>query len=69
MKTYHTLVNTLRQNYSRTILMNILQNASENLDDECKNFLTDKSSFAKVCDIVHIDLMIASHVDEFYGNP
>ena len=49
--------------------MNILQNASENLDDECKSFLIGKRSFAKVCDIIHIDLMIASHVNEFYGNP
>jgi hypothetical protein len=68
-KTYHTLVSTLRQNYSRTILMNILQNASESLDDDSKELLTQPSSFAKVCDIVHIDFMIASHVDQFYGNP
>ena len=69
-KTYHTVVRTLRQNYSRTILLDILSTSpQETLDEESLASIVDKKSFARICDIIHIDFMIGAHVSEFYGNP
>ena len=69
-KTYHSVVRTLRQNYSRTILLDILSTSpSETLDEESMALVTKHESFSKLCDIIHIDYMIGSHVNEFYGNP
>jgi len=57
--TYHTCVRTLRQNYSRAILLNILSTASESLDEESKVLVSKKSTFSKLCDTMHIDYMTA----------
>lgn len=68
-KNYQTTVKTLKQTYGRQILLNILSNASENLDEHSTAFISSKSSFQKLCDLVHNDFMTASHVNEFSGNP
>ena len=44
-KNYQTTVKTLKQTYGRQILLNILSNASENLDEHSTSFISSKSSF------------------------
>lgn len=48
--------------------MNIMSNAKESLDEDSKKLISQKSSFAKLCDLVHNDFMIAAHVEKFHGN-
>ena len=63
------MLKTIRQSYSRQILLNILSNASESLDDSAKALISKSSSFGKLCDLIHNDYMTSAHVNEFYGNP
>jgi hypothetical protein len=48
--------------------MNIMSNASQGLDEASKKLISKKASFPKLCDLLHNDFMIASHVKEFHGN-
>ena len=68
-KNYHTTLKTLKQSYSREILLNILSNAQDSLDDQSKELISQKTSFAKLCDLIHNDYMVSSQVNEFHGNP
>ena len=63
------MLKTIRQSYSRQILLNILSNASESLDDSAKAIMCKTGTFAKLCDLIHNDYMTSAHVNEFYGNP
>ena len=68
-KNYHTTLKTLKQSYSREILLNILSNAQDSLDDQSRELISDKKSFANLCDLIHNDYMVSSQVNEFHGNP
>ena len=50
-------------------MLNILSSAQDSLDDSSKQLISKKSSFAKLCDLIHNDYMVSSQVNEFHGNP
>ena len=60
---YKGTLKTLRQSYSRQVLMNIMSHARDGLDEASKKVISKKSSFAKLCDLIHNDYMTAAHVN------
>ena len=60
---YHQTLKSLRQSYSRQVLLNIMSNAKESLDEASKKLISMKSSFAKLCGLVHNEFMMAAHIE------
>jgi hypothetical protein len=65
---YSQTLKALRQSYSRQVLMNIMSNAKESLDEASKRLISKKSSFAKLCSLIHNEYMVGAHIERFHGN-
>ena len=48
--------------YSREILLTLLSDASESLEQQQKDIVMDQATFSKICDLVHKQYLIASHL-------
>lgn len=66
---YSNCLQSLHTSYSRQILLSVLAHGAQSLDSTCRDMLRNEHSFGRLCDLIHTELEIAAHINEFFGNP